>query len=86
MGYREVYAGWKADPEGFWMEAAQGIDWVSPPSRALDDSRAPLYEWFTDAKVNTCCNAVDGDGEAGRGNQLAILHESQVSNLRKGIP
>ena len=85
MGYREVYEGWKADPEGFWMEAAQGIDWVTPPSRALDDSRAPLYEWFTDATVNTCWNAVDRHVEAGRGNQLAIIHESPVTHLRKGI-
>jgi len=85
MGYREVYEGWKADPEGFWMEAAKGIDWVTPPSRALDDSRVPLYEWFTDAAVNTCWNAVDRHVEAGRGNQLAIIHESPVTHLRKGI-
>ncbi len=85
MGYREVYAGWKADPERFWMEAAQGIDWVTPPSRALNDSRAPLYEWYTDAMVNTCWNAVDRHVEAGRGNQLAIIHESPVTRLRKGI-
>ena len=85
MGYREVYAGWKADPEGFWLGAAQGIDWVKPPSKALDDTRAPLYEWFTDAQVNTCWNAVDRHVEAGRGNQLAIIHESPVTHLRKGI-
>ena len=44
MGYREVYAGWKADPEGFWMQAAESIDWVTPPTRALNATRAPLYE------------------------------------------
>ena len=59
MGYGEVYAGWKADPEAFWMEAAGQIDWVQAPSRALNDSRAPLYDWFTDATVNACYNAVD---------------------------
>ena len=50
MGYREVYAGWQANPEAFWMDAASKIDWVNPPSKALNDSRAPLYEWFTDAQ------------------------------------
>ena len=32
--YREVYEGWKADPEGFWMKAAEAIDWVKAPTRA----------------------------------------------------
>ena len=85
MGYRDLYDGWKADPEAFWMQAATGIDWVTPPSRALNDSRAPLYEWFTDGMVNTCWNAVDRHVEAGRGNQLAIIHESPVTHLRRGI-
>ncbi len=85
MGYREVYAGWQADPEAFWMQAAQGIDWITPPSRALHDARAPFYEWFTDTSVNTCWNAVDRHVEAGRGSQLAIIHESPVTHLRKGI-
>ncbi|MFE3838480.1 propionyl-CoA synthetase [Pseudogemmobacter sonorensis] len=85
MGYAEIYGRWQADPEAFWMEAAQGIDWVKPPGRALDSSRAPLYEWFTDGLVNTCWNAVDRHVEAGRGNQLAIIHDSPVTHLKKGI-
>ncbi|WP_112310909.1 propionyl-CoA synthetase [Pseudogemmobacter bohemicus] len=85
MGYREVYAQWKSDPEGFWMEQAQGIDWVQPPSRALNADRAPIYEWFADGMVNTCWNAVDRHVEAGRGDQLAIIHDSPVTHLKKGI-
>ena len=85
MGYAEVYGQWKSDPEGFWMQAAEAIDWVKPPSRALNADRAPIYEWFSDGLVNTCWNAVDRHVEAGRGNQLAIIHESPVTHLRKGI-
>ena len=85
MAYKEVYDSWKADPEGFWMKAAGGIDWVKAPSRALNPDRAPMYEWFTDAEVNTCWNAVDRHVQAGRGNQLAIIHDSPVTHLRKGI-
>jgi propionyl-CoA synthetase len=25
--YKEVYEGWKSDPEGFWAKAAENIDW-----------------------------------------------------------
>jgi len=79
MGYRDVYAGWKADPEGFWMQAAQAIDWVRPPSRALWAERAPLYEWFRDAEVNTCWNALDRHVAGGRADQVAIIHDSPIT-------
>ncbi len=80
MSYREVYEGWKSDPEAFWMKAADAIDWDTPPSRALNDSNAPLYEWFTDARVNTCWNAVDRHVKAGRGDQVALIHDSPITN------
>ena len=79
MGYSDVYASWKADPEGFWMNAAKAIDWATPPSKALDDSNAPLYEWYTDATVNTCYNAVDRHVENGRADQVAIIHDSPIT-------
>lgn len=85
MGYREIYAAWQADPEGFWMQAAEAIDWVRAPSKALNDDMAPIYEWFADGMVNTCWNAVDRHVLAGRGDQIAILHESPITLSTKGI-
>ena len=34
--YHEVYARWQHDPEGFWGEAAQEIDWIEPAKRVFD--------------------------------------------------
>ncbi len=85
MSYKDVYARWQADPEAFWMQAAQAIDWVRPPSKALFDENAPIYEWFADGLVNTCWNAVDRHVEAGRGDQIAIYHDSPITNATKGI-
>ena len=85
MGYKEVYAASKADPNGFWMKAAEGIDWDKAPSKALFAENAPLYEWFADARCNTCWNAVDRHVEAGRGDQLAIIHDSPITRSTKGI-
>ncbi|NBC95060.1 MAG: AMP-binding protein [Deinococcus-Thermus bacterium] len=79
MGYREVYEAAQADPERFWMQAAEAIDWVERPSKALFDDHAPLYEWFADGRVNACWNAVDRHVEAGRGAQVAIIHDSPVT-------
>ena len=85
MPYREVYAGWQADPEGFWLDAAKAIDWVDAPGQALDAAKAPIYEWFTGARVNTCWNAVDRHVEAGRGGALAILHDSPLTGSQQRI-
>ncbi len=85
MGYADIYAKWQADPERFWLDAAGAIDWAEKPKTALNASRAPFYEWFTDGMVNTCWNAVDRHVLAGRGDQLAILHDSPVTHLKKGI-
>jgi propionyl-CoA synthetase len=85
VGYRDVYEGWKADPEGFWMEQAKAIDWVKPPSRALFAENAPLYEWFKDAEVNTCYNAVDRHVLAGNGDRTAIIYDSPVTDTKARI-
>ena len=57
--YADVYKNWQNDPEAFWMDAASAIDWDTAPSGALDATNAPFYNWFSDARVNTCWNAVD---------------------------
>ncbi|HSG35949.1 MAG TPA: propionate-CoA ligase PrpE [Paracoccaceae bacterium] len=82
MGYNEVYGAWQADPETFWMEAAKAIDWVEMPSRALNDSNAPLYEWFTDGKVNACYNALDRHVENGRADQVAVIYDSPITGTK----
>ncbi|GGD27343.1 propionyl-CoA synthetase [Sinisalibacter lacisalsi] len=85
MGYKEVYQGWQADPDGFWMEAAKAIEWDKMPSKALFDENAPLYEWFSDGMVNTCWNAVDRHVENGRGDQAAIIHDSPITGRKQVI-
>lgn len=85
MRYQDVYDRAANDSEGFWLEQADAIDWVKPPSKALDDSNAPLYRWFTDAEVNTCYNAVDRHVENGRGDQAAIIYDSPVTDTKRTI-
>ena len=80
MGYKDVYAAWKADPEAFWMEQAQAIDWDEAPKQALFDRGGDMYDWFAEAKVNTCWNAVDRHVAAGCGDQVAIIHDSPITD------
>lgn len=85
MSYKEIYNRSLSDPEGYWMEAAGAIDWITPPSKALFADKAPLYEWFSDAEVNACYNAVDRHVAAGRGDQTAIIYDSPVTGKKRKI-
>jgi len=76
--YRDSYQRSVEQPEDFWLEAAGKIDWSTPPSRALDSSRAPLYGWFPDGVLNTCYNALDRHVAEGRGAQDALIYDSAM--------
>ncbi len=85
MGYSEEYARWQADPDAYWMQAAEAIDWDKKPTKALSDENAPLYEWFADGMVNTCWNAVDRHVENGRADQVAIIYDSPITGTQDKI-
>ena len=85
MTYRELYQSWETDPEAFWMKAADHIDWDRAPSYALDARKAPLFEWYPDAMVNTCFNAVDRHVIAGKGAQAAIIYDSPITGKKDTI-
>ena len=34
--YHEVYASWKSDPEAYWAEAAEEIDWYRRWDKVFD--------------------------------------------------
>lgn len=81
--YEQVYAAAKADPEGFWAEAAKALHWTKPWDRVLDASNPPFYRWFAGAECNTCYNALDRHIEAGHGDRIALIYDSPVTNTIK---
>ncbi|PRX49996.1 propionyl-CoA synthetase [Prauserella shujinwangii] len=81
--YSDTYRRSLEDPEGFWLAAAEAVDWSREPTRALDSSRAPLYRWFPDGELNTAYNALDRHVERGRGGQAALIWDSPVTGSRR---
>ncbi len=67
------------DPEGFWGHAADAVSWVRRPSTVFDGSSPPFARWFPDGELNTCHNALDRHVAAGRGEQIALVHDSPVT-------
>lgn len=76
--YHEIYAAWKADPQGFWGEAAQAIDWYAPPETVFDAKAGVYGRWFEGGVCNACHNALDRH-VATRGDQPALIYDSAMT-------
>jgi len=83
--YEELFHRSLADPEGFWGEAAKGIDWYREPTVVLDTSNPLFYRWFADGVLNTCFNALDRHVRDGRGGQAALVHDSPVTGTSRTL-
>jgi len=83
--YQEAYDRSLSDPDGFWGEAAQSIEWETAPPTVLDDSNPPLYRWFTGGRLNTCANALDRHVAAGHGGRLALIYDSPITDSRRAF-
>ena len=84
--YDDVIAEISADPGEYWLEQARTlIDWVKEPTKAVDDSAAPIYRWFPDGELNVCFNALDRHVAAGRGDQAALIYDSPVTDTVRTI-
>ena len=83
MSYDGVRKRWLADPEGFWAEAAEGIEWIEPSSEILDRS-APSGRWFRGGVLNTCYNALDRHADSDAANRTALIYDSAMTgNVRR---
>ncbi len=81
--YDEAFAKSINDPDSFWAEAAEDCHWYKKWDKVLDDSNKPFYRWFTGGEINTCYNALDLHIENGRGDQLALIYDSPVTDTVK---
>ena len=75
--YEELYRRSLEDPEGFWAEQAQILDWIKPFTEVRDVSFAHgdvHIRWFADGVLNACANCLDRHLPE-RAEQTAILWE-----------
>lgn len=81
--FDEMYRRSLEDRDGFWAEAAQGVDWHKKWDKVLDDSNRPFYRWFQGGELNTCYNALDRHVQSGRADQLALIYDSPVTGAQR---
>ena len=68
-----------------WKSAAENIAWYKAPDIVLDDSNPPFSRWFPDGVTNACYNAVDIHVEQGRGEKLAVIFDSPVTDVKSQL-
>ncbi|HUG44583.1 MAG TPA: acetate--CoA ligase [Acidobacteriota bacterium] len=71
-----IYERARRDPEKFWAEMAQGVDWFEPWERVLDWD-PPNAKWFVGGQTNICYNCVDRHLTTWRKNKAAIVWEGE---------
>ncbi|MEE8173146.1 MAG: AMP-binding protein, partial [Alphaproteobacteria bacterium] len=84
--YREMYARSIDDPEGFWAEQAESLDWIQRWTKVKESSFGTnaRIRWFEGAKINVSANCIDRHLGA-RGEQTAILWEGDDPSNSKAI-
>ncbi len=81
--YDSIHARSLADPDEFWAEAAEALDWERRWDKVLDAANPPFYRWFAGARCNTCWNALDRHVERGREGQPALVYDSPMTGLKR---
>jgi acetyl-CoA synthetase len=69
------------DPEGFWAEAADRLDWYTRWNKVLDWD-APWAKWFVGGTLNASYNCVDRHLKTWRRNKAAIIWEGEPGDTR----
>ena len=75
--YKELYQRSIEKPLEFWSDVANKLHWFKPWDKVLDESNAPFYKWFTEAKTNISYNCLDRQVEAGKGDKVAFYWEGE---------
>jgi len=83
MSYQTEYLNSLQEPESFWAEQANRIDWYRPADKVLSKDENGLYRWYTGAMTNTAYLALDYHVENGQGDQVALYYDSPVTQTKQ---
>lgn len=85
--YQSMYQASMDDPEGFWREHGQRLDWFSPYSQVKNTSFAAGsvdIQWFADGTLNACYNCVDRHLSES-GDKTAIIWEGDEVDVHTSL-
>ena len=81
--YKKIYERSIADPEGFWGELAEQLDWYKKWDKVLvEDFANAKHEWFLGGKLNVCYNCLDRHIKTWRKNKAALVWEGDIGDSK----
>jgi len=81
--YQQIYQRSIEDPEGFWGELAEQLDWYKKWDKVLvEDFKEGKHEWFVGGKLNVCYNCVDRHLKTWRKNKAALIWEGDTGESK----
>lgn len=81
MSYLQEYQASVANPAAFWADKASKLAWYKPPTQIITQHNTQ-YHWFIDGELNTSYLALDYHIEQGRGEQIALIYDSPVTQTK----
>ncbi len=81
--YADIHARSLSDPEAFWAEAAEAVEWSKKWNSVLSTDAEGRFHWFEGGETNTCWNALDRHVRDGRGAQTALIYDSPLTGTQR---
>ena len=76
-----IYERAAKDPEAYWAEAAENLEWIKKWDRVLDWD-PPIAQWFVGGKINVSVNCLDRHVRGWRRNKAAFIWEGEPGEER----
>ncbi len=81
--YKKIYQRSIDDPEGFWGEMAEQLDWYKKWDKVLvNDFTNAKHEWFVGGKLNVSYNCLDRHIKTTRKNKAALIWEGDIGDTK----
>jgi acetyl-CoA synthetase len=76
--YRELYQRSLRDPDTFWEECAEHLDWYKKWDKVFEyDFDKPDIKWFIGGKLNASYNCLDRHLNSWRSNKVALIWQGE---------
>ena len=77
----DIYQRAAKDPEDYWAQAAESLEWIRKWDRVLDWN-PPIAQWFVGGKINVSANCLDRHVRGWRRNKAAFIWEGEPGEER----
>ena len=81
MADPDIYQRAAKDPEAYWAQAAESLEWMRKWDRVLD-WKPPIAQWFVGGKLNVSVNCLDRHVRGWRRNKAAFIWEGEPGEER----